>query len=649
MAMRQKRTLPGETQGGQDVAGTVPAAQEADATTGALARGLRKQALSLDPVWLPWREMNGERPSARSGTWIQEEGETGDCVHLVDFCAVEGGWVLREGTIDKATLQSDAFCGWNPEYENATNGWQRFESRAGLDAKLSRLGIKAEATGASMGPLRLGTWATPVGVLRDALTGPAGEGSALRADIRSALEAVKSEGSFLHPHPENDASYLPLLRRVAEDAAVHPEVRERAGEVLLNWFREGQALPRGLIFPNVRRAEELFMEIRPYEVEKTRDPNRQVSPYLRVTGPKGVHLGACSVKLWPEALDGLQDRMLSVVEDPDTYFGVYLREDGRALVVANYNRIIGGRTLALLDPEGVRALEPFLATPRSDAGGEAQGEPTASNGNGKTRVVGNTIKIGDEAADVLSRSTLDGNMLRLPEGQLDRKVYEDVKKVLETLGGKWKTGPQAFVFPKDPGMVLAEAMENGHALIAKKHFQLFETPHEVAARMASMADLKADQLMLEPSGGGGRILQAMIDQVGQGAAKAGRLHACELDQQHWEGLTRLGAQVQAGDFLGYQPGPVYDRIVANPPFTNQQDLKHASHMLDCLKPGGRLVTVLAAGFSYRSDRRTEEFKARLERECSHFEVFDLNSGVFRESGTNVATVLLVADKKTLAE
>lgn len=47
------------------------------------------------------------------------------------------------------------------------------------------------------------------------------------------------------------------------------------------------------------------------------------------------------------------------------------------------------------------------------------------------------MKISDEILGILSRCTVDGNTLYLPDEQLDRKTYTAVNKCLVNIGGKW--------------------------------------------------------------------------------------------------------------------------------------------------------------------------------------------------------------------
>ena len=55
------------------------------------------------------------------------------------------------------------------------------------------------------------------------------------------------------------------------------------------------------------------------------------------------------------------------------------------------------------------------------------------------------MKIDKSVVEVLKTSEFDGSLLRLP-GQLERKLYEHVAKVLKSIGGKWTSAKKAFVF-----------------------------------------------------------------------------------------------------------------------------------------------------------------------------------------------------------
>lgn len=58
--------------------------------------------------------------------------------------------------------------------------------------------------------------------------------------------------------------------------------------------------------------------------------------------------------------------------------------------------------------------------------------------------------------ETLKACTVEGNIVKLPDWQVDRKVYLEVKNKMELIGGKWKGGKiQGFVFEGDPAPILA--------------------------------------------------------------------------------------------------------------------------------------------------------------------------------------------------
>jgi hypothetical protein len=62
-------------------------------------------------------------------------------------------------------------------------------------------------------------------------------------------------------------------------------------------------------------------------------------------------------------------------------------------------------------------------------------------------------------------------------------------------------------------------------------------------------------------------------------------------------LARIGRMkgfdVREADFMDWDPGEKFDCIVMNPPFENAQDMAHIIRAYGMLKPGGRMVAVMA--------------------------------------------------------
>jgi 16S rRNA G1207 methylase RsmC len=70
----------------------------------------------------------------------------------------------------------------------------------------------------------------------------------------------------------------------------------------------------------------------------------------------------------------------------------------------------------------------------------------------------------------------------------------------------------------------------------------------------------------------------------------------------------------------------------NPPFADGADIKHILHARTFLNPGGKLVAICANG---------PRQQAALQPLASSWE--PLPAGTFKESGTNVNTVLLTIE------
>lgn len=170
--------------------------------------------------------------------------------------------------------------------------------------------------------------------------------------------------------------------------------------------------------------------------------------------------------------------------------------------------------------------------------------------------------------------------------------------------------------------------------------QLFPTPSELARRMVQEADVQPGHRVLEPSAGTGNIVDA-IHSANLAAGHTSDIIAVEINLQLAHRLAFNsalgGSRVIPGDFME-QNGNLgtFDRIVMNPPFVNAQDIAHIKHAAKFLKPGGRLVAICAGG-----PRQERELKPLAEDSGGIWE--PLPSGTFKDSGTNVNTVLLIIE------
>lgn len=256
--------------------------------------------------------------------------------------------------------------------------------------------------------------------------------------------------------------------------------------------------------------------------------------------------------------------------------------------------------------------------------------------------------VAQEVVEVLARSTCDGPRLTLP-GQLDRKLYIRTAQAIEAAGGQWKRQAKCHLFEGDAAAAIEPILLDGEITHAKREFDLFETPETLIERMIDRAEIPTSTSsdpcdwprILEPSAGSGRIVQAIHKRSWIGPLN---VFAHEIQPDLATKVSDLlypEGRCNPGDFLAVTPNPVFDRVIMNPPFSKRQDVRHVIHAWKFLKPGGRLVAIMSAGVLFRQDRLTQELRETLGDAAYE----RLPDGSFKESGTNVNTVLVVADKE----
>lgn len=239
--------------------------------------------------------------------------------------------------------------------------------------------------------------------------------------------------------------------------------------------------------------------------------------------------------------------------------------------------------------------------------------------------------------EVLQQCTIDGNVVRLPEGQLTRKVYLEVADALNLIGGTWKGGKvKGFVFLIDPTDLLNK-VANGEKKNLKKEFQFFETPKSIANWLVTLAAVKPEHTILEPSAGQGAIIEAVLRQIPEA-----NVFAVELMDVNSHVLNQKGFKHRNADFLSLELSPIFDRIIANPPFAKNQDIDHIYKMYECTKPGGRVVSIASKHWQLSTNKKETNFRNWLEERKAF--VCDIPAGQFKESGTSIATVAIVIDK-----
>jgi len=233
------------------------------------------------------------------------------------------------------------------------------------------------------------------------------------------------------------------------------------------------------------------------------------------------------------------------------------------------------------------------------------------------------MKIDTDVINVLANSRVGGHKLFLPDGQLDRKLYVSVDKVLKALNGKWNRKEKAHIFIKPVEDIIEEVLLTGEYVDQKKEYNFFETPPELARTLVRIAGIHSNDKVLEPSAGRGAI-----------ASLIRNCYCAELNDENRTHLIRKGLNVVGVDFFALSSK--YDVIIANPPFSKQQDIDHINHMLDLATR--RVVSVASAGVVFRDNKKTITFRKRIESLGGS--ITKLPEKSFSVSGTAVNTCIV---------
>lgn len=244
--------------------------------------------------------------------------------------------------------------------------------------------------------------------------------------------------------------------------------------------------------------------------------------------------------------------------------------------------------------------------------------------------------ITEEIKEDLRALEVDDNIVRLPKEQLND--YAGLKKLLIKATGKYKRN--TFEFPMPAGPIISTLL-NGKIIDFKKEFQFFATPENVAEEMMNEVLGYPDRI-LEPSAGHGALIDALLN-----IRPNSTVHALELSELNYEVLRDKydyfnQVKVAQGDFLELTDKHEYDLIIANPPFSKNQDIDHVYKMYDLLAPGGRIITIMSTSWTFGQQHKQKQFREWIEEVGAT--VRSNENGAFKSSGTMVNSVMVTIDK-----
>lgn len=246
-------------------------------------------------------------------------------------------------------------------------------------------------------------------------------------------------------------------------------------------------------------------------------------------------------------------------------------------------------------------------------------------------------RLDDRQRELLSLVRVDGQVA-VYTGEEHIPDWGALKRVMVALGGRWRT-KKGFVFSDDVDLdeVIRLAQETGE-ILDPRSVGFFPTPDTLANLVAVIADIGPHvRRVLEPSAGKGALVRAVRHRC-----SFPEIHCVEMLPENVKALE-LEVNVTAvtqGDFLSMTPERLglFDVVVMNPPFGGRSDIKHVTHAMRFLAPGGRLVAIMSAGVEFGQTKDVRKFRSLVEAHNGTIE--RCPDGSFLESGTGVRTVIV---------
>lgn len=240
--------------------------------------------------------------------------------------------------------------------------------------------------------------------------------------------------------------------------------------------------------------------------------------------------------------------------------------------------------------------------------------------------------------EILKHCSLENNVLKLPKVQFNKKSYAEAKKWIEEAGGSWQGGKvQGFTFPFNAERVF-NILHAGKRCNLQQDFQFFSTPPEVADWLVMLAGgIREDEKVLEPSAGTGAIVDAI-----HRSCKDVIVDCFELMPENKEILSKkYNINILGDDFTAYNLEK-YDKIIANPPFSKNQDIKHIKRMYEHLNEGGTVASITSNHWKLGNENECVLFREWLT--SVRGKVYDIEKGAFKDSGTGIETSAIIIKK-----
>ena len=236
--------------------------------------------------------------------------------------------------------------------------------------------------------------------------------------------------------------------------------------------------------------------------------------------------------------------------------------------------------------------------------------------------------------------------------------YDRLRWVMESYGGRWNERCKGFKFNEfdDEKLKSIKAdLSVGFVNLSeekrtREKDAFFPTPVKVVDKMIRTANLKPDSIMLESSAGTGRIL----DEAKKVINSVDNFVVIEMNSERQRILRDKGYKV---DFNGTFEDSLKDsetlkkikncdKVVINPPFKNDSDVKHLLISYMFCADNADVVSILQENSLYydrQIHRVFKEFLSLIGKDA--YEVVSLPAGSFKDELTTVDTVIFHIKKR----
>lgn len=129
------------------------------------------------------------------------------------------------------------------------------------------------------------------------------------------------------------------------------------------------------------------------------------------------------------------------------------------------------------------------------------------------------------------------------------------------------------------------------------------TSSDVISLMLRDLSLLRYPRILEPSAGTGNLARGIIDKFPYAL-----IDCCELNKEMRDFLVRSGYTVIGEDFMRLEINPIYDAVIAAPPFKDNVDVEHIMRMYEFLNANGTLVSLTHPAWTLRDGVHQKKFR-----------------------------------------